>query len=205
MLDTAWAQLAAIGLADWFAIITGATYALLAVRRSRWCWLAGATSSAVLIYVSVRAQLPMQAALQSFYVAMSIYGFWRWSRAGEDGPVLISLWPLRLHATAITLIAAVAWYLGPLLGPYTQAAWPRLDTAVMLGGLLATWMTAQAKLENWIYWIVIDVASIYLYFMQGAVGAALLYLVYTGIAVAGLATWLRQWRGRENGPSHDHR
>jgi nicotinamide mononucleotide transporter len=197
MLGSALIQLAAISAADWVAIITGVAYALLAVRRSRWCWLMGAVSSAVLVYIAYRAKLPMQAALQLFYVAMSAYGFWRWSRQGESDAIAISRWPLSAHLLSIVAMLVLAWFAGPALAASTAAAWPRLDTLVMLGSLLATWMTAQAKLENWYYWIIIDVASVYLYFVQDAAGAGLLYLIYTGIAVAGALTWARQYRAQQ--------
>jgi nicotinamide mononucleotide transporter len=190
-------QLAAISVADWVAIVTGALYALLAVKRVRWCWVAGALSSAVLTYIAWRERLPMQAALQLFYVAMAGYGFWRWSQTGADSELRISRWPWSWHVGISVSLCALAWFAGPLLARWTQAAWPRLDTLVMLGSLLATWMTAQAKLENWLYWIVIDVASIYLYFMQDASGAALLYLIYTGIAVSGAIAWARLYRLQE--------
>lgn len=197
MLQQALAQLAVIGPADWLAIVSGAAYALLAVRRLRWCWVAGAISSAVLTYIAWRAQLPMQAALQLFYVAMAVYGFWRWSQSCDDSGLRISRWPLGVHAALVLGICALAWFGGPWLARWTQAAWPRLDTLVMLGSLLATWMTAQAKLENWLYWIVINLASIYLYFMQDASGAALLYVIYAGIAISGAMTWARLYRAQQ--------
>ena len=194
LIDVGWAQLTGISAADWLAIITGVGYALLAVRRSRWCWLVGASSSLVLIYVAFRSALPMQGALQVFYVAMSIYGFWRWSQTGEARSFRITRWPLQWHVGWVLVCVVVSWSIGPWLSRYSAAAWPRLDTIVMLGSLLATWMTAQGKLENWAYWIVIDLASVYLYYVQAAVGAALLYALYVAIAVSGLVAWSAQYR-----------
>lgn len=209
MVQQALQQLATIGTADWVAILSGAGYAVLAVWRIRWCWLAGAISSAVLVYVAKRSQLPMQALLQVFYVAMAAYGFWHWSRTeaqasdaqGTDthdggrsaatNGLLITRWPLHWHAALLMTLGVLAWFGGPSLARFTQGSWPRLDTLVMLASLLATWMTAQGKLENWFYWIAIDSASIYLYFTQGAAGAALLYLLYVAIAIAGAWSWSR--------------
>lgn len=195
-VDRAITELAAFGTLDWLTIVAGAAYAVLAIKRVRWCWLAGALSSAVLVYISYRAALPMQAALQFFYVAMAAYGFWRWSKAGDDSTMRINRWPLSANAGAIAALCGLGWLLGPSLAPWTHAAWPRLDAVVMLGSLLATWMTTQARLENWYYWIVIDVASIYLYYMQNAPGAALLYVIYTAIALAGAWTWTRLYRAQ---------
>ncbi|MFN5012152.1 MAG: nicotinamide riboside transporter PnuC, partial [Gammaproteobacteria bacterium] len=76
----------------------------------------------------------------------------------------------------------------------TDAAWPTLDAAVTLGSLLATGLTARALLDNWVWWIVVDAASLVLYASQGLVFVALLYLVYMVIAVIGLRDWGRRLR-----------
>ena len=62
------------------------------------------------------------------------------------------------------------------------------------GSLIATWMTARALLDNWVWWIVVDAASLVLYASQGLVFVALLYLIYMIIAVIGLRDWSRRLR-----------
>ena len=54
----------------------GLAYAVLAIRKSRWCWVAGGVGSGIAIYLSLVARLPMQAALNVYYVVISIYGWW---------------------------------------------------------------------------------------------------------------------------------
>ena len=46
---------------------------------------------------------------------------------------------------------------------WTDAASPFVDAATTVSALLATWMVARKLLENWLYWIAIDLASIGLY------------------------------------------
>src|SRR5262249_39577194 len=62
------------------AVIFGLAYSVFAIVRSRWCWAAAFVSSIILIYLSWISQLPMQASLQAYYVAMAIYGYWHWTR-----------------------------------------------------------------------------------------------------------------------------
>lgn len=188
-------QFQAVGGAEALALVTGIGYALLAVRHSRWCWASGAISSALLAWLAARQQLPMQAIMQASYVAFSIYGFWSWTRAaGSTASPRITTWPLRWHLLGLLSIAVLCLLAAPWLARYTQAAWPRLDTAIMLASYLATWMTAASKLENWAYWIVIDLSSMLLYSAQGLQLAAVLYVVYAAIAVVGLRSWWLRWR-----------
>ena len=188
-------QFQAVSGLEALALLTGIGYAVLAVRHSRWCWVSGAASSALLAWLAARQQLPMQAVMQASYVAFSIYGFWSWTRAAtRAASPPITTWPLRWHLLALLSIAALCLLTAPWLALYTHAAWPRLDTAIMLASYLATWMTAASKLESWAYWIVIDLSSVLLYGAQGLQLAAVLYVVYVGIAIFGLRSWWLRWR-----------
>jgi nicotinamide mononucleotide transporter len=181
---------------EWLSLLAGVCYALLAVRQSRWCWVFGALSSSILVFLAFDARLPMQAALQAYYVAMSIYGFWHWSRLTNSEGLPIGTWPPRWHVGVWLGIAAVTLTFAPAIGRFTQAAWPQLDTATMLASLLATWMVAASKLENWLYWIVIDAVSVFLYSAQGLWFIALLYAIYLVIAIAGFQVWRQRWRAQ---------
>jgi nicotinamide mononucleotide transporter len=178
---------------EWLSLGAGVVYALLAVRRSRWCWLFGALSSGILVWLAWQARLPMQAALQVCYVLLSVWGFRQWSMGGDGERPRISTWPLRAHLAVVAAGVLLGLLIAPLVAAQTAAAWPRLDTITMLASLLATWLVTAAKLENWLYWIVIDAVSIFLYAAQQLWFVALLYLLYLCIAIGGYATWRRRW------------
>jgi nicotinamide mononucleotide transporter len=183
------------------AVLLGIAYSVLAVRRDRLCWLAGGTSSAILAWLFARAQLPMQAVLQVFYVAMAAYGFWHWTRQGSAAPVPVTTWPLRAHLAAWAAIVVLSAVSARWLAAETQAAWPYLDSAVTWASVLATWFVARVKLENWLYWIATDAVLVFLSAAQGLAFVAFLYLAYLGIAAVGFVTWLKALRTREALPA----
>src|SRR6202035_3700135 len=82
-IDSCWIGFVATSPAEAVSVALGLAYAVLAIRRSRWCWATGGLSSAIMIYLSLNARLPMQAALQVYYVVISVYGWWHWTR--EEG------------------------------------------------------------------------------------------------------------------------
>ncbi|MCU0760226.1 MAG: nicotinamide riboside transporter PnuC [Steroidobacteraceae bacterium] len=193
MLERIVEGLRATSPAELASVLAGLAYGVLAVRQDRRCWLFGGFSSAILAWLAAQARLPMQSMLQVAYVLMAGYGFWHWSRASRQRSTLsIGVWPWPAHVAIGVAIAAGTAALAPWVEGWTAAAWPRLDTATMLASLLATWMVARVRLENWLYWIAIDAVSLYLYAVQGLSFVALLYLVYLVIAVFG---WF-EWRGR---------
>ncbi len=175
------------------SVVFGLLYSILAVLRTRWCWAAGLIGSAILVVLAWEAKLPMQACLQGYYVGMAFYGFWHWSREGAaTHPV--STWPLRAHLISWGVILVLSACTSRYLATETQAAWPFLDSFTTWGSLLATWLTAQVKLENWLYWIFLDAISIFLFASQGLMFVALLFTVYLVISAFGFVTWFRSRR-----------
>jgi nicotinamide mononucleotide transporter len=179
--------------AEAVSVVLGLLYSVLAVRRTRWCWVAGGISSAIAVVLAWKAKLPMQACLQGYYVGMAVYGFWHWSR-DEGRETVVTTWPIRAHLAGLAVVLALSVLTARLLASETQAAWPFLDSFTTWGSLLATWLTAQVKLENWLYWIFFDAISVFLFGAQGLMFFALLMAIYLVIASFGFVTWARSRR-----------
>jgi nicotinamide mononucleotide transporter len=176
------------------SVVLGIAYSLLAVRRSRWCWVCGASSSAIIMYLSALHRLPMQAGLQAYYVAVSVYGFRRWVRHSKDAESQVTTWPLRAHAASWAVILIVSLLSARWLAAETEAAWPFLDSVTTWASLLATWLVVQMKLENWLYWIAIDVVLTYLFGAQRLYLLALMFACYLCISVVGFLAWFKTYR-----------
>jgi nicotinamide mononucleotide transporter len=194
MIESIIAGLAATTPPEAVSVVLGFAYSVLAVKRSRWCWMAGGASSAILIYLAWGAKLPMQACLQAYYVAMAVYGFWRWSRDQGEATRAVTTWPLKAHLLSWAVILAISALSSKFLSGQTQAAWPFLDSLTTWGSLLATWLVTQVKLENWLYWIAMDAISVFLFASQGLAFVALLFAAYLVVSAVGWVAWFRTWR-----------
>ena len=176
------------------SVLLGLAYVLLAVKRNRWCWVAGALSSAILIYLAAKALLPMQALLDTYYVVMSIYGFIHWTRNHGEATRVPQFWPLRFHLLAWVPILIVSALSARWLAAETNAAWPFLDSVTTWASLLAAWLEARVKVETWLYWIALDIAFVFLFYQQGLVFVATLFALYIFISGFGFASWLKAHR-----------
>ena len=193
-LDAFIAGLAATSPLEAASVFLGLAYSLLAVRRSRWCWVSGGLSSTILVYLFARSRLPMQSALQVYYIAMSVYGFRSWARHEKDAGSLVTTWPLRAHVAAWIGILALSALSSRWLAAETGAAWPFLDSMTTWTSLFATWLVVRMKLENWLYWIAIDVALVYLSGAQKLLFVAFMFAAYLFISAAGFVTWRKAYR-----------
>ena len=173
-------------------MLTGAGYVVLAARRNRWCWIVGAISSAFIALLAGLAQLPMQAGLQVFFVGMSVYGWWSWTRSSVEGELPVGLWPHSRHVVAALALTAVSLASAHFLARETDAAWPLLDSFTTWFSLLATWLQTRARLENWLYWIAIDLVLVFLFYARGRPLLALLNVLFIAIAAAGFVAWRRR-------------
>ena len=79
------------------------------------------------------------------------------------------------------------------MSEFTDAASPFVDAATTMSALLATWMVANKMLENWLYWIAIDTASVGLYLSRDLKLTAILFAGYVVLASWGYLTWRKQW------------
>jgi nicotinamide mononucleotide transporter len=175
------------------AVVLGVLYVLLMLKRNRLGWIVGAASSLIYIYIMARAGLPMQSALQGFYVVMAIYGWRSWTRSQQQASG-IAVWPLRAHLLALLGIAALTVLTARLLQRETHAAWPYLDSLTTWVSLFATWLVARMKLENWLYWIGADAVMVFLCASQGYLFTAGLFLTYTVVATFGFLEWRQKYR-----------
>lgn len=178
------------------AVLTSIAYAWLASRNNIWCWLFGIISPVLTMYaLYFYFQLYAEVYLQVYYIGMAIYGFYTWKYGSQNHKEkAISTWSSKTHVIIIAVGFLLAFLMGTLLKNYTEAASTYIDSFTTVFAVIATFMTAQRLLENWIYWIIIDTVSIYLYFDRGGYLFALLFIVYTVIAIYGFINWRKNYR-----------
>ena len=177
------------------AVLAAIAYLFLAIRQNIWCWLGAAISTAIYVYLFIVARLYMESALNLFYFAMAIYGWYVWygGRSG-DGELPVSVWPLRVHAIAILAIVVVSVANGYTLARFTNAAYPYIDSLTTWGAIWTTFLVARKVLENWWYWLAIDIASIAIYWARDLQLTSILFVIYVFMIPFGMLAWRRSWR-----------
>ena len=171
-------------------------YLLLAIRQNIWCWFCAAISTAIYVVLFAQAKLYMESLLNVFYFGMAIYGWRVWTAHSEDRDNLtVSVWPAKTHLMAIALIATLSLVTGFLLDRQTDAAFPYIDSMTTYAAIWATFLVARKVLENWWYWLVIDLVSVLIYWSRDLELTSLLFVVYVLMIPFGLVAWTRSYQG----------
>ncbi len=178
------------------AVVLAIAYLILAVRQNIACWYAAFVSTAIFLYVFWQVNLYMESGLQVFYLGMAVYGWWQWQQGeAENTQLKISTRSATWHLGAISLIFIATATSGYLLSDTDQRL-AYVDSFTTWGGIVTTFMVARKVLENWIYWLVIDSVSIYLYLDRELYFTALLFAAYIVIIFFGWFAWLKDYRSQ---------
>jgi nicotinamide mononucleotide transporter len=162
------------------------------IRQNLWAWPLGVAYVVVSVTVLLEARLYANLALHLLgFLPMNLYGWYYWVRGKAPGATELPVTRSSRQLTVAMLAACAAGtvVLGSGFALLTDAALPYWDNALFVGSLVAMWLTARKKIENWIFWFAIDVVSVGVYWAQGLPLYAALYFIYLAMAVAGWRSW----------------
>ena len=168
---------------------------LLAIREIPWCWPIGIANAVLFLIVYANARIYGAAGLQAVYVVVSIYGWYEWLHGGAGhGRLAVSRTPARWAAALAVLGIAASLALGLVLKHRTDDALPFPDAAVTVFSLVAQWMATRKWLENWLVWMVLNVANFAICVSQRLYPMSALYAFFLVLAFFGYREWHRSLR-----------
>ena len=109
--------------------------------------------------------------------------------SSEELPITFFPRHLILRTLGFFLLAWAATYY--VLVAYTNSTVPLLDAFTNALSFVGLWALARKYVEQWLFWIAVDVVCCYLYVVKGIPFKAGLYGLYVVIAVMGY----RKWKG----------
>ena len=188
-----WEGIKATSIIEWLAVLSSLTYVVLAAKRMLICWWFAFIGSSLFVYLCYVGHLYIESILQLFYVVMAVVGWFSWKLSKADD-VEIKTWSFKNHVLNIVVSGFVALLLGFIFDQYTLQANPYVDAFTTCYSLSATFMVTRKIMGNWIYWIVIDLVSIYLYAQQDYYLTAVQYGIFTLLAIYGFMAWKKEYK-----------
>ncbi|RKS00827.1 nicotinamide riboside transporter PnuC [Flavobacterium sp. 102] len=176
------------------AIFFGLVSVWFAKKDNIWVFPTGIINTAIYVYLLFKWSLLGDMMINFYYVVMSIYGWYHWTRKKDD----VVEFPISRMNTAekkwsvviFTLTIAFVVVVYTFFDKFTH--WTTyVDTFVTGIFFVGMWLMAKRKIENWILWIIGDIISIPMYFAKGYSFTSIQYLIFTIIAIYGYLEWKR--------------
>jgi len=176
------------------AIFFGLLSVWFAKKDNIWVFPTGIINTAIYVYLLWKWSLLGDMMINFYYVVMSIYGWYHWTRK-KDNVVEFPIsrmtlsekkWSLVIFVLTVLFVVAVYTF----FDKFTH--WTSyVDTLVTGIFFVGMWLMARRKIENWILWIIGDIISIPMYFVKGYSFTSIQYLIFTIIAIFGYLEWKR--------------
>lgn len=189
------------------ASVAGVLCVVLVAKGSIWNYLFGIVNVSLYAYISYKAALYGDAALNAFYyVPMQFIGWWQWRRrgaavseaeaAGKGVQVRARRfsWRQRAVLAAGCLAAVVA---GGFLLRYFGDPQPFKDSTTTVLSIVAQALMALAFMEQWVLWIITNIVSVVMWticVIRGEAHAAVMVIMWSFYllnSINGFRVWLR--------------
>jgi len=181
--------------------ITGIICVLLAALNIIWNWPFAIVSTGIYIFIFAKSSLYADMGQYVYLFISNIYGWYYWSRRPKTEKAIpivrISKQQVIWSVLAVVILSPSLGFMLVRLAPllhYKPAAFPYLDSFCTVCSLIAQLFLARKILENWLIWVFVDVIYIGVYFMKDLHLTAILFLVYTGLALFGYIDWRKQYK-----------
>lgn len=190
----------------------GLASAILGMKRVVWAWPVGVIGNVLLFTVFVTGELsgassdPLwgQAGRQVFFIAVSLYGWYRWSRSkaaggAADGGAITPRWATANERLLLVGLAVGGYGAAYLLLLQIGSWGPQTEAWILAGSMLATYGMARGWVEFWLVWVLVDIVGVTTLVRAGFYPTAAMYVFYGGFCVVGFFAWWRAQRdaGRE--------
>lgn len=176
-----------------FTLASGLVYIFLQIKQNRWMWPIDILCCLAAVVVFAHQCLWASMGLNVYYLVMGIIGWFSWKKdvqkTGEKGIRIRKMSVATLIGSVFAFAASLALLFWAL--KITGDPSPFMDALVGASGIVGTVFLVRTYLENWYVWIVSDTISAVLCLIQGLYFMAVLYLLYTVMAVVGLLEWRR--------------
>lgn len=189
------------GLELW-ATLTGLICVIMANLNMRHNFTVGIINCIGFGVLLFQVQLYSDVLLQGFFIAMSIWGFWHWSKKDANAVPIeymkMNNWRLSVILTLIgTLVLAhsidyIMWISGSILVDnyqHVHSELTMLDAFTTCASIMAFTLMCQRKVEAWFYWCAVNVVCIFNYFTQGVVVLAAEYCIFLVNALIAMYRW----------------
>jgi nicotinamide mononucleotide transporter len=156
-------------------------------------WIASVIMPMISMWIYFSKGLYADFGINIYYLLIAVYGYICWTRGTsrtKRNSREISHTPIAIGAACVVATLALWYVIWLILINFTDSKVPVTDAFTTALSIVALWMMARKYAEQWLAWLVVDFISACLYYYKGIPFYAILYGIYTVIAIFGYRKWL---------------
>lgn len=187
-------------LIELFGLLSGVVYLIFEIKQMRALWLVGLLSALVYIYLFFSKGLMASALLQLYYLIVSFYGLYSWSRdkgaikesdANESKIVYRKVTPLvGLLSGLVSICIFLLLYF--VVNRTTDNPQPFADALSTTLAAVATFWLSRSYIAQWLVWVGVNLLTLYICYKTGLILTTILYFIYTFAALYGYFHWRKK-------------
>ncbi len=185
-------------LLEFIGVVAGIISVWFSRRENILVYPVGLVNTILFVYISMKGSLYGEASVNLYYTVMSIYGWILWSKRNDRNEVMLHItfstkkeWLQQILFFAAFYIA-IYFSLVYLKNVFYSNTIPLADAFASATAYTGMWLMAKKKMENWIWWIATNIASIPLYYTKGYAFTSVQYVVLLVMAVDGWILWRKK-------------
>ena len=155
----------------------------------------GIIGTGISVYILYNFSLLGDMIINGYFVIMSIYGWYYWSRKRDEVFINnISILKKKEYIQMVLLVIGSVIFIYLVYVQFDKwNSWisyvDNITTAIFF---VAMWLMARRKIESWLFWIIGDLITVPLYFYKGLTISSIQYLIFTVIAILGYLSWKKK-------------
>jgi len=173
------------------AALSGIINVWLCMRANIWNWFYGILMTLLFIILCFSVKLYADTVFQIVAMGLQFYGLANWLKKtrqlGERSITHAYAKELVTAATAAILLFVVIAF---LLQRFSDSTTILLDACITSGSFVAIWMQANKWVENWLLWILLNIISVWLFYVKGLYLTAGLNILFCIMNIVGYREWI---------------
>lgn len=176
---------------EFAAFVTGILSVWFAKKENILVYPTGIISTIITVYLLYQAQYFGDMTMNVYYSAMSLYGWFCWSRHKNRPELLITRTTRneKIIGFLFFVLTIIITYFVYQIFDYKLQIPNYID--IFNSGIFFTamWFMALKKIENWTLWILGDLIAVPLFAYRGLGMLSLQYLIFTIVAIFAYLEW----------------
>ena len=175
---------------EFVAVISGIASVYCARKENILVYPTGILSTTIYIYLCFVAGLFAEASVNFYYTIMSTIGFIAWRKHNYSLQLTVSTPRQWIVSMGYFSLSWLLLYL--FLKTFTTSTVAAADAFAAATAYTGMWLMTRKKLENWVWWIITNIACMPLYFIKGYVFTSFQYAVFFVLSVMGYIEWRKK-------------